>query len=94
MEAVYGMIGAMVGIALFIIGCFFGKTLYGMTYQQSPNTQQPVGLAADKDDTLTEEELTAIQEERKRLIEEQEAFRRLMNYNSDTAYGRVNQRVE
>lgn len=74
MEALYGMLGAMVGIALFILGCFFGRAF-------SVEKKAPV------QNDLNETELNALKEERERLIAEQKAFRELMGYNVDTAYG-------
>lgn len=73
MEALLGLLCSLLGIGLFVLGFWFGKEM-----------SQPKKVeAADP----TEEELHQIQEERRRLIEDQEAFRNLMNYNADMAYG-------
>lgn len=72
MGAVLGMIGALVGIGLFMFGFYFGKIIYET---KVPNPTEP-----------TPEEVKAIQEERERLIQEQAAFRELVNYNAATAY--------
>ena len=74
MNAVIGMLGALVGIGLFMFGFLFGKTGY-----QTKPTVVP--------DTSTDEEKAAIREEREKLIQDQKAFRELMSYNSDMAYG-------
>jgi hypothetical protein len=73
MGAILGMIGALVGIGLFMFGFYFGKSIYET---KLPDPAEP-----------TPEEVKAIQEERDRLIKEQEAFRDLVNYNAATAYG-------
>lgn len=78
MTVLIGMLGAMVGIALFVLGVFFGKAIYSPAQKKEAVTEN-----------LSEEELVAIQEERKRLIEEQRAFRELVNYNAEMAYGRA-----
>ena len=73
MTYVLGLIGALVGIGIFMFGFWFGKEMY-QTKKIDP--AEP-----------TDEELVKIREERDRLIEEQKAFRELMNYNANTAYG-------
>lgn len=75
MEAVFGMLGALVGIGLFLFGFWFGKTV------NEPKEVEKVELTA--------EEEKAIHEERQRLIADQKAFRELMSYNPDMAYGMV-----
>lgn len=72
MELLVGLVGALVGIGLFLVGFFLGK--------KQGNTWAPV----DRD--LTPEEIVKIQEEREELKKEQNAFRELMNYNAETAY--------
>ena len=73
MATVFGLIGALLGIGIFMFGFWFGK-----------ETSQP-----KKADPMepTEEEMKEIREERERLIADQKAFRELMNYNADMAYG-------
>jgi len=74
MEIVIGMLGALVGVGLFIFGFHMGKEL-GSPKVRSSEAEN------------TDEDMAKIREERDRLIQEQKAFRELMNYNSDTAYG-------
>lgn len=73
MELLIGLIGALVGIGLFIAGFFIGKS------------QAPVWTP--KEVEMTPEEVEKIREERERLIADQQAFRTLMNYGTDQAYG-------
>lgn len=73
METILGMLGALVGIGIFVFGFWLGKE---MNKPKKVDPAQP-----------TDEELAQIQEERRRLIQDQEAFRELMNYNVDVAYG-------
>lgn len=73
MAGVLGLLGALCGIGIFLFGFWFGKE---MTQAKKPDTTEP-----------TEEELKEIREERERLIADQKAFRELMNYNADMAYG-------
>ena len=73
MDALLGLLCSLLGIGLFVLGFWFGKE---MGQPKKVETADP-----------TEEELHQIQEERRRLIEDQEAFRNLMNYNADMAYG-------
>ena len=70
---VVGMIGALVGIGIFCLGFLLGIK---MSLPKKVDPAQP-----------TDEELAQIKEERRRLIQDQEAFRELMNYNVDVAYG-------
>ena len=73
MEMILGMLGALVGIGIFVFGFWLGKE---MNQPKKVDPAQP-----------TDDELAQIQEERRRLIQDQEAFRELMNYNVDVAYG-------
>ena len=77
MDAFLGLLGAAVGAVIFICGFYFGKN--------SVKTEEPVQYEA------TEEEMKEIREERERVLKEHQAFRELMNYNADTAYGVTNQ---
>ena len=70
---IVGMLGALVGIGIFVFGFWLGKE---MNQSKKVDPAQP-----------TDDELAQIQEERRRLIQDQEAFRELMNYNVDVAYG-------
>lgn len=72
METVYGLIGALVGIGIFMFGFWYGKEI------SQPKKIDPM--------EPTEEEMKEIREERERLIADQKAFRELMNYNADVAY--------
>ena len=67
------LLGVLLGIGLFICGFFFGKYVYA-----------PKSLPVPE---LSEEEKAKIKEEREQLIEEQKAFRSLMDYNANMAYG-------
>ena len=69
----FGMLGAILCIGIFCFGFWLGKEM-----------NQPKKIDPTKP---TDEELAQIQEERRRLIQDQEAFRELMNYNVDVAYG-------
>ena len=73
MTTVLGLVGALVGIGIFIFGFWFGKE---MSQTKKVDPTEP-----------TEEEMKEIREERERLIADQKAFRELMNYNADMAYG-------
>ena len=65
MEMLFGMLGALLCIGIFILGFFLGREF------AKPKT---VDLAEP-----TSDELAQIQEERQRLIDDQKAFRELMN---------------
>ena len=73
MEIIIGMLGAFVGVGIFVFGFWLGKE---MNKPKKVDPSEP-----------TEDELNRIQEERRRFLEDQEAFRNLMNYNADMAYG-------
>lgn len=73
MELLIGLVGALVGIGLFLGGFFLGK--------KQSNTWYPT------ESTPTEEEVEKIREERERMIADQQAFRTLMNYGVEQAYG-------
>lgn len=75
MEAVFGMIGALVGIGLFIAGFWFGRTVL--------EPKKPRSKVVE----VTDEEMAQIRDEREKLIADQKAFRELMSYNPDMAYG-------
>lgn len=60
--------------AVICIGSFVGGVLFGRT------------LSKPSVSIITDEEKKAIQLERERLIDEQNAFKDLMNYNADIAY--------
>ena len=67
------LLGVLLGVGLFVCGFLFGKSVYA-----------PKALSAKE---LTNDEKAKIQEEREQLIREQEAFKTLMAYNADMAYG-------
>ena len=73
MELLIGLIGALVGIGLFLAGFFMGKA------QGKP--WAPVEVP------MTDDEVAKAIEERERMIAEQQAFRKLMNYGVEQAYG-------
>ena len=74
MELLIGLIGALVGIGLFIAGFFVGKS--------QAKSWTPADLTPISDD-----EAVKIKVERERMIADQQAFRQLMNYGVDQAYG-------
>lgn len=74
MELLIGLVGALVGVGLFLAGFFVGKS--------QAKTWTPVDLTPS-----SEEEIEKIREERERMIADQQAFRTLMNYGADQAYG-------
>jgi len=79
MESIIGMLGALIGVGLFVCGFFFGKNF---------DTSKVVER---KDPDLTEEEQKEYIEARKRFIEDQKAFTTLINYNANQAYGMNNE---
>lgn len=73
MEMILGMAGALLAVILFGVGGLCGWVLRGKT--ERPREAQP--------QELTEEE----KRKREALIKEQEAFRKMMSYNQEAAYG-------
>ena len=73
MDAFLGLIGAFIGAVIFVCGYYFGK--------------DSVKVSEPKQYEASEAELKKIQEEREQLIKEQEAFKDLMSYNTNMAYG-------
>lgn len=71
MEFVYGVIGALAVLILFFGGGFAGWKLREYVYQRA---------CEQKAKELTESE-------RRQLMDQQEAFRQMQNYNVDVAYG-------
>ena len=69
-EILLGMVGAVIGVGLFVGGWMFGKRQY----------------VSGKKDALTEVELAAAEEEAKRIKEDNDAFQKLMTYGADIAY--------
>ena len=67
------LLGVLLGVGLFVCGFLLGKHVYA-----------PKSLPVPE---LSEEEKAKIREEREQLIAEQKAFRTLMDYNADMAYG-------
>lgn len=67
------LLGVLLGVGLVACGFLLGKHVYA-----------PKSLPVPE---LSEEEKTKIREEREQLIAEQKAFRALMDYNADMAYG-------
>ena len=74
MEIIYGLIGFLLGAGCFLLGMYLGR-------KQTP---APV---RHEEEGLTEEKLKRIEKERKALEEEQRAFRQLVGYSADIAYG-------
>ena len=73
MELLMGLLGALLGVGLVVCGFLFGKYVYAP--KSSPVAE------------LSVEEKTRLMEEREQLKREQEAFKTLMAYNADMAYG-------
>jgi len=73
MEFIAGLFGSLVGVGLFLFGIWFARQLDGK--EKTPPVEVP------------EDEKREILEQRERLIQEQKAFRELMNYNANMAYG-------
>ena len=73
MEAVLGLLGAAFGVVIFVCGYYLGRES-----NKAPEVEKY---------EPTEQELKAIKDERERLIKEQEAFKELMSYNTNMAYG-------
>ena len=71
---IIGMLGALVGVGLFVFGFVLGKEM----------TKPKEEKAAAPD--LSDEEQQIRLEERRKLIAEQQAFNDLINYNADIAY--------
>jgi hypothetical protein len=71
MELLMGMTGA-----LLALGCFF----LGLGLGSGSRDEKPEGY---RESRSAEE----IAKERRRMMEEQEAFRQQMEYNADVAYG-------
>lgn len=75
MEVIMGMAGAVLAVILFLVGAACGWVLRSKVLTPTPTP------ASDK--PLTEAET----KKREELIREQEAFRQMMNYNVEAAYG-------
>ena len=74
LDLLFGLIGACIGAGLFILGYMF------CSHHQPPT---PPAAPAH---TYTEAEEAELQKQREQLREEQDAFKQLMNYNSNLAY--------
>ena len=74
MEFIYGLIGVLLGAGLFLLGMYAG----------GKRTPAPVKR---EEAELTEAELKRIEQARKELEEDQRAFRQLVSYSADIAYG-------
>lgn len=71
--ALYGMLGAFLTLLLFAAGVVVGFKLRSRIAEHEASKRP-------KPETPAEEE-------RRRLIEDQKAFRTMMGYNADTAFG-------
>jgi hypothetical protein len=71
MELLTGMTGALLALGCFLLGLGLGR---------AHRDKQPEGY---RESRSAEE----IARERRRMIQEQEAFRQQMEYNADVAYG-------
>lgn len=74
MEIIYGFLGFLLGAGVFLLGMYLGR-------QQ---TQAPVKR---EEVDPTEEQMRRLEKERRALEEEQRAFRHLVGYSADIAYG-------
>lgn len=74
MSFVYGVLGAVLVVAVFVGGFLCGRKL---TFPEQAER------VSEADRELTETE----RRERDRLVAEQDAFRQMMSYTADTAYG-------
>lgn len=79
-EVLLGLLGAALGLAFFACGFFFGR--------KSCAHPAAVGYTGATKAEPTEEEKAAVERERERLRDEQNAFHDLLGYNADVAYGR------
>lgn len=77
-----GLVGALIGVGLFVGGFFIGYWEKSEAYE--PEDVQPI---REEPEPPTEEEKIRIADERERLREDQQAFHELMGYNADVAYG-------
>ena len=71
--ALYGALGAVLTLLLFVAGIYVGYKIHAK-------------IAAHEASKMPKPE-TPAEEERRRLIEDQKAFRTMMGYNADTAFG-------
>jgi hypothetical protein len=71
MELLMGMAGVLLSAGIFLLGLCLG----GLFREERPGC------------SVEERNAEEIEQERRRLIEEQEAFRMQMEYNADVAYG-------
>jgi len=74
MEFLYGFVGSLFGIVIFLIGFSVGR-----------RTASPVKKVPEP--TVSDTEKDRMQKERDRLMAEQRAFRNLVGYSADVAYG-------
>ena len=72
MEFIFGLVGVLLGIGIFLLGFHVGK-----------QTVAPVKLYA----VLSNAEQARIEKERQEMLEDQKAFRQLVGYSADIAYG-------
>lgn len=75
MEIVFGLAGVLLGICLFVLGFFMGR-----------KTAAPVRVEPAPE-VLSKAERDRIEKERRELEEDQRAFRQLVGYSADIAYG-------
>lgn len=72
-NALYGMLGAILAFLLFASGIYVGYKLHATKVEhETPKQPTPIQLE---------------EAERRRLIEDQKAFRTQMGYNAEMAYG-------
>lgn|GEM_PF-2894825 len=77
MEFIYGIAGFLFGIGAFFLGVYVGQ-------------KAPFSIGAKPKEEEPETDLERALRERRELQAEQDAFRQLVGYNADVAYGLVN----
>lgn len=79
----YGVFGVVLCLGLCAAGFFLGYKFGAALLQRSSG--EPKSAAQELDETERE----AVRRERDELRRDQQAFRQLMSYSADMAYGRV-----
>lgn len=72
-NALYGALGAVLVLLLFAAGVYVGYRLH-RRYMEHEASKRPTPIAPEE-------------QERRRLIEDQKAFRDMMGYNAEMAFG-------
>lgn len=77
-NVLFGMLGAVLGVVLFMCGFYAGAKV-----AEPPRVEAPQKLAPSAEETAQ------LEKERERLRAEQRAFHDLIGYSADVAYGRT-----